>query len=143
MAQEREAGQPGRSRLPGFDEDTGRGYRGDYGDRGGYGPYYQYAPPAYVRDSGLRASRRTSTWTAAALIAAVAATTGYLAHSMQGTTSTSGTTTGGTTGGHTTTKHPGQSGGVQTGTPSVNGPVVTSGGSGAAAGRSGGGGGDD
>lgn len=145
MAEEKEAGLPGRSRLPGFDEDSGRGYRGDYGDRGysasdrgpyGYGPPrgydHQYPPPAYARDSGIRASRRTSTWTAAALIAAVAATTGYLAHSIPSTT------TSGTTVGHTTSKQSGQTGGVQSGTPGVSGPVVTSGGSGAA-GRAGGG----
>jgi hypothetical protein len=151
VPEEKEAGVPGRSRLPGFDEDSGRGYRAEY-DRGGYwpgehGPYgygpAQYPPPAYVRDSGVHAARRTSTWTAAALIAAVAATTGYLAHSIPASTSTSatttgGTTTGGNTGGHTTTKHSGQSGGVQSGAPSVGSPVVTSGGSGAAAGRGGG-----
>ncbi|HEX5191076.1 MAG TPA: hypothetical protein VFW16_16160 [Streptosporangiaceae bacterium] len=149
MAEEKEAGLPGRSRLPGFDEDSGRGYRGDY-TGGGYGPadhgpygyapsgyYQQYPPPAYVRDSGVSANRRTSTWTAAALIAAVAATTGYLAHSIPASTSTSGTTTTGTTGGHTSTTHSGQSGGVQSGAPSVGSPVVTSGGSGAAAGRGG------
>ena len=160
MPEEKEAGLPSRSRLPGFDEESGRGYRGDQGDRGGYGPaehgpysyapprgyeprgyeprgyehpgYYQYPPPAYARDSGIRASRRTSTWTAAALIAAVAATTGYLAHSIPSGSSTSGTTVG-----HTTTKHSSQSGSVQSGAPGVSGPVVTSGGSGAAAGRGG------
>ena len=155
MPEEKEAGLPGRTRLPGFDEESGRGYRGDRGDRGGYGPaergpygygpprdyesrgydqpgYYQYPPPVYARDSAIRSSRRTSTWTAAALIAAVAATTGYLAHSIPAATTT------GTTVGHTTTKHSGQSGGVRSSTPGVSGPVVTSGGSGAVAGRGGG-----
>ena len=32
------------------------------------------------RDTGVRATRRTTTWTAAALIAGVAVTTGYFAH---------------------------------------------------------------
>lgn len=116
MPEEKDAGPPGRTRLPGFDEAG-------------------YPPPAYARDSGIRSSRRTSTWTAAALIAAVAATTGYLAHSIPGTTAS------GTTVGHTTTKPSGQSGGVHSGAPGVSGPVVTSGGSGAVgAGRSAGGG---
>ncbi len=103
-------------------------------------PLGGYAPGGYqqhesARDRGIRASRRTSTWTAAALIAAVAATTGYLAHSMPAAT------TGGTTVGHTATKHSGQSGSVKSGAPGVSGPVATSGGSGAVgAGRSAGGG---
>jgi hypothetical protein len=152
VPEEKDAGQPGRARLPGFDNEYGRAQRGEY--LGGYGPDYgpnAYGPPGgyapggyppagyasggnrheYARDRGIRASRRTSTWTAAALIAAVAATTGYLAHSMP-TATTSGTTVG-----HTTTKHSGQSGKVQSGAPGVSGPVVTSGGSGAVgAGRS-------
>ena len=148
MPEEKDADLPGRTRLPGFDEQSGRGQRGEY--RGGYGPAdygpYAYGPPGgyaaggyppheNARDRGIRASRRTSTWTAAALIAAVAATTGYLAHSMP-TATTSGTTVG-----HTTTKHTGQSGSVHSGAPGVSGPVVTSGGSGAVgAGRSAGGG---
>ncbi len=108
--------------MPGFDEQSGYAAGG-------------YPPPGYARDSGIRASRRTSTWTAAALIAAVAATTGYLAHLIPGTT------TSGTTVGHTSSKHSGQTGGVQSGAPGVSGPVVTSGGSGAVgAGRSAGGG---
>ena len=147
MPEEKDADLPGRTRLPGFDEQSGRGQRGEYRDGYGpadYGPYAYgppsgytargYPPPEYARDRGIRASRRTSTWTAAALIAAVAATTGYLAHSMPAAT------TSGTTVGHTTTKHSGQSGSVHSSAPGVSGPVVTSGGSGAVAGRSAGGG---
>jgi len=36
-----------------------------------------------TRDGGVRTMRRVSTWTAAALIAGVAATTGYFAHASQ------------------------------------------------------------
>jgi hypothetical protein len=117
----------------------------DYGPPGGHLPPADYRPDnydprayppaAYARDRGVRASRRTSTWTAAALIAAVAATTGYLAHAMPAA-STSSTTVG-----HTTGKHSGHAGAVKSGAPAANGPVVTSGGSGAVgAGRSAGGG---
>jgi len=95
----------------------------------------------YARESGLRASRRASSWTAAALIAAVAATTGYLAHSMPSTT-TGATTTGGTAD-RGTGSHSGKSTAVKPGAPAVSGPVVTSGGSGAVAGSAAGGGGRD
>jgi hypothetical protein len=118
MPDEKDADVPGGARLPGFDEQ--RSYA-----RGGY------PPPENARDRGVRASRRTSTWTAAALIAAVAATTGYLAHSMPSTST--GTS-------YTTTKPSGHAGVVQHGAPGVSGSVVTSGGSGAVAGHSGGGG---
>lgn len=37
-------------------------------------------PAGMTRDSGIRRTRRASTWTAAALIAGVAATAGYFAH---------------------------------------------------------------
>jgi len=89
-----------------------------------------------ARDSGIRASRRASGWTAAALIATVAATTGYLAHSIPGTTTGASTTTTGIA------NHAGKSTGARPGAPAVTGPVVTSGGSGVAAGSvaSGGGG---
>ena len=90
------------------------------------GPSARYAPGSYVRDSGVRNMRRASTWTAAALIATVAATTGYLAHAIPVTTGSS-TSTG--------TGHPGKSTSVAPGSPAVSGPVVTSGGSGVAAGR--------
>ena len=78
------------------------------------------------RDYGIRASRRASTWTAAALIAGVAATTGYLAHSIPAS--------GGNTSGGTTRQSPAT---VSPSTPAVHSPVATSGGSGA------GGGGDN
>ena len=135
MPEENDAGLPGRARLPGFDEQQGRDACGpySYGPPGGY-QGRGYPPSGYVRDSGVRASRRTSTWTAAALIAAVAASTGYLAHAMPAAS------TGGTAVGHPATKHSGQSGAVKSGAPGVSGPVVTSGGSGVAAGRTGGGG---
>jgi len=66
------------------------------------------------------------TWTAAALIATVAATTGYLAHAIPVTAGSSSST--GTT-------HTGKSASVAPNGPAVSGPVVTSGGSGVAAGR--------
>lgn len=78
------------------------------------------------RESGIRASRRASSWTAVALIAGVAATTGYLAQSSASTTTTSATQAN-----HVSTHHSGQSGSAQA--PRVKGPVATSGGSGAAA----------
>ena len=120
MPENKDAGVPGRARLPGFDDQPGFD-----DDRG---------RPEYARDRGVRSSRRTSTWTAAALIAAVAATTGYLAHSMPSTSTGSGSTGGG----YTTSKQSGHSGAAKHVAPGVNGPVVTSGGSGVAgAGRSG------
>ena len=71
-------------------------------------------------------SRGVSNWTAAALVAGVAATTGYLAHAIPATSST-GTGTG--TSRHTS-RHT-QSPGVAPAPPVVQAPVVTSGGSGA------------
>jgi hypothetical protein len=143
MPENKDAGLPGTARLPGLDEHTGRGRRREdwegsgpysYGPPGDDGPSYRanrYSWPASTRDRGIRSSRRTSTWTAAALIAAVAATTGYLAHSMPTTSAGSG---------YSTTKQSGHAGVVKHGAPGVSGPVVTSGGSGVAgAGRSGGG----
>ena len=52
MAEEREAGQPGRSRLPGFDEYSGRGYRGDYGDRGELQEAFEKAAQAARKELG-------------------------------------------------------------------------------------------
>jgi hypothetical protein len=107
MENDRPVGQE-RVRLPGYDY-----------------PGYDYPAPARrARDDGIRRSRQASTWTAAALIAGVAATTGYLAHTM--TASTPGTSNTGTTG--TTV---GKSGAATQHSPVVGGPVVTSGGSGA------------
>jgi len=94
-------------------------------------------------------SRRISHWTAAALVAGVAATTGYLAHAIPaagGGSSTSGSTgstsgstgstsgsTGSTSGSTGTTPNSGKSTVTPSG-PAVQKPVVTSGGSGAAGG---------
>jgi hypothetical protein len=94
----------------------------------------EWERPRYERDAGVRYTRRMSNWTAAALVAAVAGTTGYLAHAIPATTSsTSGgtTTTGATHGGKSTST------GFAPASPAVSGPVVTSGGSGVAAGRRG------
>lgn len=124
------AGGPERVRLPGHDETSQYGRPAytwpgdDYGPPGGYWP-------AYARDGGIRRSRRASSWTAAALIAGVAATTGYLAHSIPATGTSGGTGNG------TTHKAPGKTVVRAPSAPVVQAPVVTSGGSGA-----GGGGGD-
>jgi hypothetical protein len=47
-----------------------------------------------TRDRGVRGGRRVSNWTAAALIAGVAATTGYFAHASQPAAPAAGATTG-------------------------------------------------
>jgi hypothetical protein len=135
-----QAGGPDRVRLPGHDEPPGYrppAYtwpRDDYGTPDGYGPPGGYWP-GYTRDGGIRSSRRASSWTAAALIAGVAATTGYLAHSIPATGTSSGT-------GQAAHKHKSHGRTVvrAPSAPVVQAPVVTSGGSGAAGG--GGGGGD-
>src|SRR5271169_4791774 len=73
------------------------------------------------RDTGVRKSRRISNWTAAALVAGVAASAGYFAHTaMSPAGTTSGTSATGTVTGT----------GIATGQkPSVTHAVVTSGGS--------------
>jgi len=91
---------------------------------------YYYGSPdhaerRYARDAGMLSARRASTWTAAALIAAVAATTGYLAHSIPGPSTSAGPSGSG---------QPAKSTVANRGAPAVNGPVVTSGGSGVTAG---------
>lgn len=100
--------RPGWVRLPGYDDDypRGAGYPRD---------------TARARAAGVRRVRRASNWTAAALIAGVAATTGYFVHHQPAATSSSSVTSapGGTAG---TAANPGK--------PTVNGPVATSGGSG-------------
>jgi hypothetical protein len=116
-----------RVRLPGYDESFRRRRRSDDW------PDYDDGPPPRYRGYPRDSARRTSTWTAAALIAGVAATTGYLAHSIP---VTSASTPGGTAG--TGTSH----GTVSPSAPNVHGPVVTSGGSGAAGAAGGGGGGN-
>lgn len=84
------------------------------------------------RDTGVRMTRRISSWTAAALVAGVAASAGYFAHAAMPAGTTSGTSATGTVTGT----------GTATGQkPSVTHPVVTSGGSGVAAGTAGGAGG--
>lgn len=122
-----QADTPERTRLTRFDEPAA-GWR--------YAPAWQPFDP---RDYGNRRTRRASNWTAAALVAGVAVTTGYLAHNVPATGTSSST-------GHAKTRHhtrrsaavPGAPA-VQAPAPAVQAPVVTSGGSGA---RGGGGGGD-
>lgn len=81
------------------------------------------------RDSGVRQIRRISTWTAAALVAGVAASAGYFAHAVATPTSaTGGVSVNGTAGASTATGH----------RPNLTHPVVTSGGSGVVAGTAGG-----
>lgn len=94
--------RPERVRLP------------DYEDP----PYPRGA--ARARAGGVRKMRRASNWTAAALIAGVAAATGYFAHhpAPAATPATSSVTT--VPGGTTTGPHK----------PALNSPVATSGGSG-------------
>ena len=104
--------QPGWVRLPGSDEDPR--YPRGAGDSGGY------RRGAGARTSGVRRVRQASNWTAALLIAGVAATTGYFAHHAPPATPATGAVTsvpGGTaaTGAHR---------------PSLSGPVATTSGSG-------------
>ncbi len=141
------AGGPDRVRLPGHDERSGYrpAYtwpRDDYDPPGGYGPP-GYGPPGrywpgYVRDGGIRSSRRASSWTAAALIAGVAATTGYLAHAIPATGTSSGTGKGSAHKAQQAHKAPGRTVVRAPSAPVVQAPVVTSGGSGAAGGGGGG-----
>jgi hypothetical protein len=80
------------------------------------------------RDTGVRQTRRLSSWTAAALVAGVAASAGYFAHTAM-------TPAGPTTGASATGTVAGT--GTATGQkPSVTHAVVTSGGSGVAVGTS-------
>jgi len=107
----------GRSRLPGPDD-------GDWMASG-----TSAGQAATRRDAGVRQTRRVSNWTVAALIAGVAATSGYFAHAAATpAVSTVGTTQQGAV-----------SGGAQK--PSLSHAVVTSGGSGVTVGSSGGAGG--
>jgi hypothetical protein len=92
--------RPGWVRLPGYDEDT------------------PYPRTARARAGGVRRVRRASNWTAAALIAGVAAATGYFAHHQPPAPATSSVTT--VPGGTAAAPHK----------PSLNAPVATSGGSG-------------
>ncbi len=111
----------GRHRLPGYYDDQDRG-----------GP--QSAATARMsRDDGVRRVRRMSNWTAAAMVAGVAVTTGYFAHAA--TVASQQASPPGTV-------SPGQPGTAVPGhKASVTHPVATSGGSGVTAGTSGGAGG--
>ena len=80
-----------------------------------------------TRDGGVGKVRRVSNWTAAALIAGVAATTGYFAHTSQTAAPTGGATTGTT--GRTGTATAGT--GAHKACPAA--PVAASGGSGVTA----------
>jgi hypothetical protein len=105
-----DAERPGWVRLPGHDDDTG--YQRDAG------PGRAAANP---RAGGIRRLRRASNWTAAALIAGVAAATGYFAHHPQ-PAAPAVTSVTGTGPGAGTAAGPGQ--------PSLSSPVATSSGSG-------------
>ena len=102
-----DAERPGWVRLPGYDDDSG--YQRDAGPSRG-------AP----RASGVRRLRRASNWTAAALIAGVAAATGYFAHhappAAPAVSTVSGTAPGAST--------------AAPGKPTLSNPVTTSSGSG-------------
>jgi len=97
--------QPGWVRLPGYDEDP-RYSRGASDRRG-------------ARAAGVRRVRQASNWTAALLIAGVAAATGYFAHHAPPAAPATGTVT---------TVPGGTAAGVHK--PSLTAPVVTSSGSG-------------
>ena len=84
-----------------------------------------------ARDRGVRRARRVSNWTAAALIAGVAATTGYFAHASQPAAPAAGATTGPATTGAAGTATAGTATagtGAHKACPAA--PVATSGGSG-------------
>jgi hypothetical protein len=91
--------EPGWVRLPGHDDDA-------------------YARGAGGRAAGVRRVRRASNWTAAALIAGVAAATGYFAHHPPPATPVTSTVT----------SVPGTA--VTTPKPTLHSPIATSGGSG-------------
>jgi hypothetical protein len=134
--QERHQPEQERVRLPGYHEppaEPGPAHRWQ-GEE--YWPSRDHAGNA--GGHGIRASRRASNWTAAALIAGVAATTGYLAHEIPASGSGGTGGTGGTGTSGAAAKPAAKPGTVSPSTPAVSKPVVTSGGSGAA-----GGGGDD
>jgi len=105
-----DAERPGWVRLPGYDDDTG--YQRDAG------PWRGAASP---RAGGVRRLRRASNWTAAALIAGVAAATGYFVHPAPPAAPTVTTVTG-TAPGTGSTAGPGK--------PTLSSPVATSTGSG-------------
>jgi hypothetical protein len=109
----------GRRRLPGHDDDW-------------TAPGETIRTARMSRDDGVRRVRRMSNWTAAALIAAAAVTSGYFAHAT--TAAAPGTSSSGTVSN-------GQPGTSVTGhKPNLTHPVATSGGSGVTVGSSGSGG---
>jgi hypothetical protein len=108
--------RPGWVRLPGYENE-------DYRRGGGEPPAGYPRGAASSRASGVRAVRRASNWTAAALIAGVAATAGYLAHHTQPAVPATTVVTPGA---------PGGASAASPGKPALPGPVVTSSGSGVA-----------
>ena len=102
-----DAERPGWVRLPGYDDDTG--YQRDAGP-----------PRGAPRAGGVRRLRRASNWTAAALIAGVAAATGYFAHHTQPAAPAVSTVSGTAPGAST----------AAPGKPTLSNPVTTSTGSG-------------
>ncbi len=107
----------GRRRLPGYDD---------------WAAERRSQQARASRDDGVRRVRKMSNWTAAALIAGVAVTSGYFAHAATVAT---------TQAGYAGTSGQGQPGTTATGhKATVVNPVVTSGGSGVTAGSGGAGG---
>jgi len=107
--------RPGWVRLPGYEQDS-------------------WSPPRAVanRAGGLRRVRRAGNWTAAALIAGVAAATGYFAHHTPPATSTATQASQVPASGRL--PGPGHAAAAMPRPASGSAPVVTSGGSGVAAG---------
>jgi hypothetical protein len=107
--------QPGWVRLPGYEQDVS------------YPPGAAQRGAARSRASAVRRTRLAANWTAAALIAGVAAATGYFAHHQPPATSATTSVSG--VPGSTASGVPGSTAaGVQK--PTLNAPVATSGGSG-------------
>ena len=88
-----------------------------------------YQTGRWLRDAGVRRVRTMSNWTAAALVAGVAVTSGYFAHAA---------TVANPPSGYSGTSGQGQTGTAATGHKAgLTHPVATSGGSGVTAGSSG------
>jgi hypothetical protein len=104
--------RPGWVRLPGYEEDP-RYPQGTDDPR-------DYQRGAGTRRSGVRRVRQASNWTAALLIAGVAATTGYFAHHAPAATSATSSVT----------SVPGGTAAAGAHKPSLSNPVATSTGSG-------------
>ena len=99
-------------RLPGYEDDPRYPRCADYPAG--------YRRSAGARVSGVRRVRQASNWTAALLIAGVAAATGYFAHHAPPATTATGTVT----------SVPGGTAANGAHKPSLSGPVATSSGSG-------------